>query len=292
MILNEQHKNKTWFWFGVLNIFIIILIFSIVYTNNKKKKFYYVLIALIASIIPGKKSAVIGLISKFIFTYYLVSYRKPNLPWIKIFIGFLFSIIFIVYQYSRTAGIDFNFSKTILIFHIVYSSSTVYLNQIIEQGGIEYIHLYSNLLGDYGPIIYIFNPFLKFLFGIGIDKAPGPFLGEMLYGYTLPNGVNPTLFFEILFVFGNIFVVFFSFLIMFIIMYLAKIFIKNVIIDYNKNILVSVMYFYLFLSCFSFLNDTLNTIRNLPFAILPLLIYKFEKGLKNLSRSKYDRIYS
>jgi len=292
--LGEVQKTKTWFMYGILGIFTTMLLFSIFYIKSYLKKYFYGFILLLVSLVTGKKSALISYLSKFIFVYFLINNKKPSLPLIKIGIGLILSIFFIVYQFARTSGIDFNLLEVFSIFfNLVYSSSTVYLSQFITMNGIEYAQMYSDSLGDFGSIIYILNPFLKFLFGIGIYKAPGPFLGEVLFGYTFPNGVNPTLFFEPIFVFGNYLAIFFSFVNLLIVIMLAKYFIKKIIFNINKSLLLTISFFGLFLSCLSFTNDTLNTIRNLPFVLLPMIWFYFLKFLAKISkRSKYARIYT
>lgn len=285
--LVESEKTKTWIMYGLLSIFTGMLLISILYIKSKKMKIFYFIILLFTSLINGKKSALVGFLSKFLFSYFLFNPTKPYLPVIKIGIGFLLSIIFIVLQFTRTAGLDFDIFQVFnIIFGLIYSSSTVYLSQIINGGGIEYIELYSELLGNGGSIIYILNPFMKFLFGIGIYKAPGPFLGEMLYGYTFPNGVNPTLFFEPMFVFGSYLAIIFSFLNLIIVFILAKYFIKKTIINFDTSILLTITYFGLFYSMLSFTSDTLNAVRNLPFILFPLFLFYFIKFLVIISNKK------
>lgn len=285
--LGEQQKTKTWFMYGMLGTLTTLLLFSIIYLKSMKKKVFYGAVLLLASLVTGKKSALIGLFSKFIFVYFMLNTKKPKLPIIKIGFVLLLSIIFIVFQFSRTSGVDFDISQVFkIIFSLIYSSSTVYLNQFINMSGLDYAQMYSNSLGDGGSIVYILNPFMKFLFGIGIEKSIGPYLVYQFYGSEFPNGVNPTLFFEPIFVFGKYSAILFSFLNLFIVFILARYFIKKVIINFNKSILITITFFGLFMSSLSFTIDTLNTVRGLPFVLIPMFIFYFKQFLIKVSNSK------
>ncbi len=287
VLLGQVKKTKTWFMYGVLGIFSTLLLVAMVYSIKQKTKYIYGLFYFIIAVIGGKKSAIIGAFNKLIFLYYLFSHKKPNLPIFKIFIGLIFSAYFIVIQFSRTAGFEIDYLQIFnVLFQLVYSSSTGYLGQIIVMDGLQYAHGYSeHLVGIGGPILYILNPFTKFIFGTGIDKSIGPYMMEQFYGETeIPNGVNPTLFFEYIFVFGSIEYVIFAFINMFLVFVLARYFIKRVIFNFNTSVLVTITYLGLFMSCFSFLADTLNTIRSLPFVLLPMFIFYTLKFLSVVSK--------
>lgn len=285
--LGEQQKTKTWFMYGMLGIITNLFLFSIIYLKSMKKKVFYGVVLLLVSLVSGKKSALIALFSKVIFVYFMFNIKKPKLPIIKIGVALLLSIVFIVFQFSRTSGVDFDISQVFnIIFGLVYSSSTVYLNQFINMGGLEYAQMYSNSLGDGGSIVYILNPFMKFLFGIGIEKSIGPYLLYQFYGSEIPDGVNPTLFFEPIFVFGNYAAIVFSFINLFIVFKFAKYFIKKTIINFDKSLLITITFFGLFMSSLSFTVDTLNTVRVLPFVFLPMLLFYFMQFLIQVSNSK------
>lgn len=292
VLLGEIEKTKTWFMYGMLEIFSTLLVISIVNTINQKRKFQYGILYFMAAAIGGKKAAIIGAFSKLIFLYYLFSTKKPNLPIVKILIGLSLSAFFIVMQFSRTAGFELEYARIFDILQkLIYSSSTVYLEQLISMDGLQYAENYSDHLGSGGSVLYILNPFVKFLFGIGIDKSIGPYIMEQFYGATeIPNGVNPTLFFEYIFVYGSLEYIIFAFLNLFFVFILARYFIKKVIVNFNTNILLTVTYFGLFMSCFGFLADTLNTVRSLPFTLLPMFAYYFYKFLVKVSHKQQRRI--
>ena len=290
--LGEQQKTKTWFMYGMLGTITTLLLFSIIYLKSMKKKVLYGIVLLIASLVTGKKSALIALFSKFIFVYFMFNVKKPKLPIIKIGVALLLSIIFILFQFSKTSGIDFNIIQLFKIFFsLVYSSSTDYLNQFINMSGLDYAQMYSNSLGYGGSIVYILNPFMKFLFGIGIFKSIGPYLMYQFYGSEFPNGVNPTLFFEPIFVFGTYAAILFSFINLFIVFKLAKYFIKKTIINFDKSLLITITYFGLFMSSLSFTADTLNTVRGLPFVLFPMFLFYFRQFLIKVSNSKKRKTY-
>ncbi len=293
VLLGIKQKNKTWLMYGLLNFSLSLLLFSVVYMKSWKKKYIYGFILFLVAMITGKKSSLIVIFSSLIFIYYIFSVKKPKFPFIKIGIGLLLSVIFIMYQYSRTIGIGIGLNLPIIaddFFNLIYSSSNNYLSQIISGGGIYYAPLYSRLLGIGGPIIYILNPFEKIIFGFGIYKAIGPFLSSVLYGYELPFGVNPTLFFEYIFVYGSKIVIPLSFINLIVVFILARYFIMKMIYDFNKNILVTITFFGLFISCLAFTSDTLNTIRGIPFVVLPYLLFYFIKYIQFITKSKNEEI--
>lgn len=279
VLLGEKQKDKTWLLYGLSYFVSSFLLFFIIYIKSYKKKFIYIIILFSIAIVTGKKAALITIFSNLIFIYYIFSIKKPKFPFIKVGLGLLSGVIFALYQYSQTLGSRFNLILFNKLFNIISSSSTNYLAQIVQQGGIYYAPLYSKSLGIGGPIIYILNPFEKFIFGFGIHKSIGPFLTFVLYNYKLPFGVNPTLFFEYIFVYGSELAIPLAFINLILVFMLAKYFIMKVIYNFNKNILVTITFFGLFISCISFTLDTLNTIRELPFVLLPYLLFYFIKFL-------------
>ena len=282
--LGEQQKTKTWIMYGFLGMFLLLLLFSIIYIKNIKKKYFLGTILFISAISTGKKAALISIFNKLIFVYYLFLIYKPKLPIFKVFFVLLLSVFFIIYQFSRTSGIEFELLEIFqILFNLIYSSANSYLSQFIILDGVSYAQLYSNQLGDGGAFLYLFNPFLKFLFGIGIEKSIGPFLMYQFYGSEFPNGVNPTLFFEYIFVYGSFFAILPAFITLGLVFYFAKIFIKKTVYNFDKSLLLTVTYFGLFLSCLSFTADTLNTIRSLPFIVLPMFWFYFIKFLSIVS---------
>lgn len=288
MTLGEDQKIKTWLMYGLLGMLSYILIFSIIYTASKNKKYSYGLILIMSAIVTGKKAAIISIFGKFIFVYYVLAAIKPSFPIAKIVVAIVVSSLFIVYQFSRTAGFEFDVIDTFQILtNLIYSSSTVYLVQLIDLDGVSYAAEYSDKLGPYGPFTYVFNPFLKLLFGIGIYKAPGPYLGEVLFNMNSANGANMTLFFEYIFIFGSPYFALLATFHMIAVLFLAKFFIKKVINDIHTNFLITVTYFSLFLACFIFLFDSLYAVRSLPFIVFPYVLYIFFYFIKIGIRKKH-----
>ena len=287
MHLGEEQKVKTWFMYGLLGALSYILMFAIVYMKSKKQRYAWGVVLVIASIVTAKKAAIIGVFGKFILLYFILAAIKPRMPVVKVAAILIVSVLFIVYQFSRTAGFDYDFSDILQIFvSLVYSSATIYLVQLIDLDGVSYAAQYSERLGSYGTLSYIFNPFLKLLFGTGIYKAPGPYLGEMLFNSNSANGANLTLFFEYIFIFGGHYFALLAILHMLVMFFLAKFFIRKIIISTHTNILVTTTYFSLFMACFMFLFDSLNTWRSLPFILFPFMVYIFFKCLHISFRKK------
>jgi hypothetical protein len=155
------------------------------------------------------------------------------------------------------------------------------LEQIHNLNGINYISNYSNELGDFGSFKYFFNSFIKIISpSNGINKSIGPYLNKMIYDSEIPNGVNPTFFYELIFISGNKYFGLISFifipLILFILFRLYRIMYINAkkLDIYSLSIYLFLLKFLLF-----FLNDTLNAIRTLPF-ILILVFFKLYRRIK------------
>jgi len=270
--LGESQKGKTWFMYGMLGVLSTLLLFSIVSIKSNGKKYVYGFILVLFSLVTGKKAALISILSKAVFVYYVISPKKPSLSYIKIVIALILSLLFIIFQFSRTSGLNVDYFDAIaIIMNLVYSSFTSYLGQFVNMGGLEFAQMYSDSLGSGGPIVYILNSLTKVLFGTGIEKSIGPYLTYQFYGGEFPNGVNPILFFEYIFVFGSNAAIPFSFINLIVMFMLAKIFIKKVIINFDKSILLMVTYFGLFLFALGYTIDSLGAIRMLPFTFIPML---------------------
>ena len=270
--LNESQKGKTWFMYGLLQVLSTLLLFSIVSIKSKGKKYVYGFILVLFSLVTGKKAALISILSKAVFVYYVISSKKPSLPYIKIVIALILSVLFVIFQFSRTSGLSVDYFEAVaIIMNLTYSSFTSYLGQYVNMEGLEFAQMYSDSLGSGGPIVYILNSFTQVLFGTGIEKAIGPYMMYQFYGSEFPNGVNPILFFEYIFVFGSNAVIPFSFINLIVMFVLAKIFIKKVIVNFDKSILLMVTYFGLFLFTLDFTLHSLGAIRKLPFIFIPML---------------------
>jgi len=89
------------------------------------------------------------------------------------------------------------------------------------------------------------------------------------------------LFFENIFIFGDILATSLSFIFLAIVFWITKILIKKIILNFDKNLLVIATYYMLFLSSLSFTADTLNTIRSLPFDFIPAVLYYVNKFVRN-----------
>jgi len=308
IFIDLEYKSSLWF-ISVLLLVIKLYLFFVIFKSKKKPiKIAAFILIIIYSIIFGKKSAILSILSSLTFLY--IIYRGYQLKLLKIrnygiylskrnmiiafFISaFLFiGIYFALLQYFRTLQQEFEIpnvlNASIMFINVVISSATIYLVQFFLLDGINYYNLYSEALGNFGVLTYFLNPILKFLFNEGIDMAIGPFLNYQLFGSTTPHGVNPTIFFELVFVLGSVELGFiFSILVMIIVYKLAKFSINYIIYhrygDIHKtSFALAILQFLLF-----FTADTLNAIRMyLPVLFCILMIGETTKILKIVSNKR------
>ena len=284
--IGETEKFSTWFIFGSIRIILIPLLLIWYF---QKKIFYKVLIfiyILIFSILDGKKGGIIILLNNVFFIHYFLSKKRLTINY-KLLVALTFfvciSILYAVMQFNRTIGLDTDFNSLILGFtkvvNLTYDSFTSYLEQMITMNGLKYAAHYSDQLGSFGTIKYLFNSFTKLLFGYGIEQGIGPYLNYELYGSMFPNGVNPILFFELIFIGGNIYFSILSFFILLFIFQFIYTRSKKLIISTNTNLIDTAIHFSIILFYLSLLTDILNAIRSLPF-ILFLLLIKYLTKIK------------
>ena len=284
--LGETEKFSTWFIFGAFRIILVPLLLIWYFEKKIFLKFLIFVYIFIFSIIDGKKGGLIILLNNIIFIHYFLSKKKLRISFkfiMIITIVIIISILFAVLQFNRTIGLDTDFNSILFgitkVFTLTYNSFTSYLEQMITMNGLNYAVKYSDQLGTLGIFKYLFNSFTKILFGYGIEQSIGPFLNYELYGSLFPNGVNPILFFELIFISGNIYFSFFSFLIIYIIFHFIFQRSKKLIYSININLFDSAIHFSIILFYLSLLTDVLNAIRGLPFIFILILIkylYKFK----------------
>lgn len=291
VFLDEQYKIRAWFFFSFLWINLILLTFAYAYETRKKRKIIYAILILAISTLPGKKSAVITALSNMLFLNYVFQPHRFSLSdLLKIVILFIIGISFAIFIYLNTlsyynADVEFStyLDLVFMFFNLLYSSSTVYLEDFIISDGLSLADEYSKSLGTYGPFVYILNPFLKFFFGTGIEKAIGPYLSYHLYNDPIPHGVNPTLFFEYIFVFGSETASIFAFFHMIFILYFINFLLRKMIKN-KRNMFLSATFYSLILLSFFFLADALNAIKRLPFVLIPLLYFFIIKFLSSFHK--------
>ena len=281
VIIGEDEKFTTWFNFGTIRVILIPLLLIWYFQKNLFYRYLILFYILIFSILDGKKGGVIILINNFFFIHYFLSKNSLKINF-KLFltltIFIIISILYAVLQFNRTIGLDIDLNSIFLgltkITELTYNSFTSYLEQMISMNGLKYAVNYSDQLGSLGIFKYFFNSFTKLLFGFGIDKSIGPFLNYELFGSSFPNGVNPILFFELIFISGNIYFSLFSFLILYIVFHLIYNRIKKLIIAVNYNYFDTSIHYYFILFYLSLLSDTLNAIRALPFIFVLFILKK------------------
>ncbi len=286
--LGETEKFSTWFIFGTIRIILLPLLLIWYFEKNLFVKFLIFVYIFIFSIIDGKKGGLIILFNNIIFIHYFLSKKKLQISFkfiMIITIVIVISFLFAVLQLNRTIGLDTDFNSILFgitkVFTLTYNSFTSYLEQMISMNGLNYAVKYSDQLGTFGTFKYIFNSFTKILFGYGIEQSIGPFLNYELYGSSFPNGVNPILFFELIYISGNIYFSFFSFLILFFIFNFIYLRSKKFIYSLNNNLFDSAIHLAIILFYLSLLTDILNAIRAFPF-ILFLIFIKYLHKIKPL----------
>jgi hypothetical protein len=277
--MGETDKFSTWLVFGIIRIIITALLFFAYFENNNFKKLLFFLFIIFFSILDGKKGGVVFFFNSIIFTHYFFSSKEPKIN-LRLFlistIFILVSIVYAVIQFNRTIGLDIDYESLTIgfnkIINLTYSSFSSYLKQMIKLNGLKYAEAYSNNLGIFGTVKYLLNSFTKLLFGIGIDQAIGPYLNYSLFGSLFPNGVNPILFFECIFVGGNMFYSILSFpllILIFIFLYNRS---RKLLYSANNNLIDTAIHFNFIIFYLTLLTDTLNAIRSLPFLLLLYLI--------------------
>ena len=287
LMQNESSsKTSTWLFSGTLLVLSYPLYFLIFLERKSIKKFLYIFILIFISISSGKKAGMLDFLSTIILvaSVYIVFEKTFGFKKIILFIFCAFlTLFFAFFQFYKTLGLDISGVLVSDIFLVVYNLTTnsfsSYLEQIHNLNGINYISIYSNALGDFGSFKYFFNSFIKIISpSNGIDKSIGPFLNKMIYDSEIPNGVNPTLFYEFIFIFGSKYFAFLSFIfvpfILFFIsyLYLLMFFNAKILNIYSLSIFLFFIKFFLY-----FLNDTLNAIRSLPFVLILFLFSYLRK---------------
>jgi hypothetical protein len=285
---DSSSKTSTWLFSGTLLVLSYPIYFLIFLESKAIKKFLYIIILIFISISSGKKAGMLDFLSTFILvsSVYIIFSKTFGFKKVILFISAAFlTLFFAFFQFYKTLGLDISGVSISDIIFVIYklttSSFTSYLEQIHNLNGINYISNYSNELGDFGSFKYFFNSFIKIISpSNGINKSIGPYLNKMIYDSEIPNGVNPTFFYELIFISGNKYFGLISFifipLILFILFRLYRIMYINAkkLDIYSLSIYLFLLKFLLF-----FLNDTLNAIRTLPF-ILILVFFKLYRRIK------------
>jgi len=277
--LNETNKIKTWLSYGLMSTIVVILLVAATYEKDTKK-IVYRLFAFLASIITGKKSALLAFFMKYLLIQYIFSKNKKTNVLI-LFLAMLMSLVFGLVQFINTGIVQEDIGWIDLTLSILYSHGTSYLGQFISLNGVDFALSYSESISG-GSLAYFFNPFVKFITGSGIDRAIGPYLSYHLFGNTFPNGVNPTLFFELIFVFGDTLYGFFVIPIMIIWLYIQKLIFRKIITTHV--FLLKTGFLLLLFFFFGFLFDSLNAIRLLPFVLIPFIMHLLSKILTFAAR--------
>jgi hypothetical protein len=300
MLMQEESKGATWFFSGALLTLSYPLYFLFFLDRSTRNKIIYFLLLIVVSASAGKKGGILDFFTNLILIASIfISFRKTVS--FKILLSLLFlialTIFFALYQYLKTLGIELDFSiiaQTLpILYDLTTSSYTSYLEYLHNMGGLQTAQLYSDNLGNFGTFKYFFNSYLKVIDpNLGINKSIGPFLNYHINGSDIPNGVNPTFFYELIFIYGNKYYGIASLPFVPIIFFFFVKITKKLYSFFNssKDVYTMSLYFFGLKFLLFFLNDTLNALRSLPF-ILILIFFKKLKLIKLSSSKKIDNKY-
>lgn len=296
MLMQEEAKGATWFFSGALITLSYPLYFLLFLDRSKRNKLIYFLLLIMVSASAGKKGGILDFFTNLILIGSIfISFKRTFDFKMLLFATFFLSltIFFALYQYSQTLGFELNSSVIAqslpILYNLTTSSYTSYLEYIHNLGGLQTAHIYSDSLGDFGTFKYFFNSYLKVIDShLGINKSIGPFLNYQINGSDLPNGVNPTLFYELIFIYGNKYFGLASLpLIPLILLFFVRILKKLYsFLNSSKDVYLMAIYFFALKFLLYFLNDTLNSLRILPF-ILILFLFRTSNLIKFDSFKKY-----
>jgi hypothetical protein len=285
LLLQDDAKTSTWLFSGILATLSLPLYFLVFYEQKKSKRILYIILLIICAISDGKKGGLL----EFFVNIVLVAGVSVNLrksvtsKHVTLFVIVLAStFIFAAYQYAQTLNRAFTISDIGSSFSIILNltnlSFSAYLEQMHVAGGLNLIHIYHEQLGEHNIFNYFFNSYIKLLgFDGGIKKGIGPFLNYWIYDSDRANGINPTFFYELIFVTGKKYYGIISIFIIPSIFYLIIRYYKKISSIRHMSIYKMAIYLFLIKFLISFLIDTLNAIRSLPFLFLLVTVYYISK---------------
>lgn len=296
MLMQEEAKGATWFFSGALLTLSYPLYFLFFLDKSKRNKLIYFSLLIMVSASAGKKGGILDFFTNLILIGSIfISFKRTFDFKILLFASFLLSltIFFALYQYLQTLGFELDSSflaqSLPILFNLATGSYNSYLEYIHNLGGLQTAQLYSDNLGDFGSFKYFFNSYLKVIDpNWGINKSIGPFLNYQINGSDLPNGVNPTLFYELIFIYGNKYFGLASLpLLPLILSFFVKLLKKLYsFLNSSKDVYLMAFYFFAIKFFLYFLIDTLNALRTLPF-ILILFFFRTSNLIKFDSFKKY-----
>lgn len=223
-IVRSSSENKiiTFLGFGLLTSVSTFALIAFTYRWDIRRK-TLILIAALPTFLASKKSGFIVFVQDCVLLLILSRYSFSTNFILRILCYLLLSVLFGLFILSNMVQLDI---KKIL--DIYYATSTSYLNVFWQDYGIRLEHAYRKEIGEIPAFQYLANPFLKILGIGGIEYSIGPYLSSKLNGVgdgKVLTGVNPTLFFELVFIFGQALGVFMSFLLITLInLFIIKIF--------------------------------------------------------------------
>lgn len=276
--LSITNKYQTWIGFVLLETTYLQFILLGSRSPTKKGTIFLLFVAFIIGSLSMSKAIAAAVLLKFITIRLFTNVKTPLLPVIT---GIVFSVFFIatVYYFTLssaagdgikniTAGVDF-FSILSTVWEIIYYSANFVYIMMLERGALEYADLYSHLNNHFIGLNYFLNPFIAPL-GMGISQSIGPFINEILFATKGPRGVNPSLFFEFLYVYSApIAVIFTPIVSVTILIIFYKIFdiavrTKN---TFDAALLMQIAFYLI-----TFLSDSLFSIRSIFPLILILIV--------------------
>ena len=204
--MNSSTKGGA-FAVDVLVLSLSVVIMPLVFLSRSTiGRFVLLLCCVLLAIHSGKKTGLVLLVGQIALIIFGMGFRPGRAlvycASLALIAGAFFSLQFLrtTLHYDNEIALE---DAVPAIANMIYGSSTSLYEQMFTQNGVSLAVRYSDHLGSMPAMTYWANSYTKILFGTGIDQSIGPFLSSELYGNMNPNGVNPTLPFEFIFVFGN-----------------------------------------------------------------------------------------
>lgn len=206
--ISMDHKFSSLFGFGVLAMISTYAMIALAYKRTTRKTIA-LLLAILPAIMSSKKAALLVCYQDLVLLFMLSQSSVKQVPFWRLTSGLLLAVLFGITIYLNMISFEWKSVKTIFftILDMYYGSATSYLNVMWQDMGYALADDYRKEVGSPVVFQYLANPFLKVLGLGGIEYSIGPYLAATLYGIAgelVITGVNPTLFFEIVFISGEL----------------------------------------------------------------------------------------
>jgi hypothetical protein len=280
----EENKLSSLFGYGTLGVISTYAMVALAYGRTSRKKTAF-LLAILPAIMVAKKAALLVFFQDLVLLFMLASRSVTHIPFWRFAIGLTVAVLFGISIYLNMMGFDFEnlFLIKELIFNMYYASATSYLNVMWQDMGYALADDYRREIGTPVMFQYLANPFLKVLSLGGIEYSVGPYLASSMYGTLgekILTGINPTLFFELTFIGGELFGVPISFIFIIIIYLILFRLIDHISRNYKIGFFDLCIYWETYKLLISIQYDILNGYKSSLVALGLLFIIKIITRLK------------